>query len=77
MKTKKLFKEKTIYIKNGDMLEEVKDLIQKPLWGYDETFKYDKVVSSGYLHYGSSMFYLSKENFNKEEMNLDQLILEL
>lgn len=41
MKTKKLFKEKTIYIKNGDM------------------------------------FYLSKENFNKEEMNLDQLILEL
>jgi hypothetical protein len=23
------------------------------------------------------MFYLSKENFNKEEMNLDQLILEV
>ena len=55
----------------------MEDLIQEPLWGYDETFKYDKVVSSGYLHYGSSMFYLSKENFNKEEMNLDQLILEV
>ena len=77
MKTKKLFKEKTTYIKNGDMLEEVKDLIQEPLWGYDDTFKDDEVVSSGYLHYGSGMFYLSKENFNKEEMNLDQLILEL
>ena len=44
MKTKKLFKEKTIYIKNGDMLDEVKDLIQEPLWGYDETFKDDEVV---------------------------------
>ena len=54
-----------------------KDLIQKPLWGYDETFKDDEVVSSGYLHYESGMFYLSKENFNKEEMNLDQLILEV
>ena len=77
MKTKKILKEKTIYIKNGDMLEEVKDLIQEFLWGYDETFKDNEAVSSGYLHYGSGMFYLSKENFNKNEINLNQLILEV
>ena len=72
---KKLFKGKTLFIENGVMLEEVRDIFADkgaPIrWGYDETYNEDDEVYSGYLHYGK-VVYLSKEKFGKTEMTYEE-----
>lgn len=62
---KKLLRKNTFFIKNGVHLEQVKVLVDVPLWGYDDTYENDKTVSSGYLHYENGMYFLSKNKFDK------------
>ncbi len=67
---RKLLKNKTFLIIDGNHLEEIKDKLFKeynedPIWGYDDTYKEDNEVSSGFLHWDRG-FYLSKDSLNKE-----------
>lgn len=62
---KKILKKNTIFIKNGDHLEKIRDSMNGVLFGYDDTFEDEDVVNSGYLHYEDKMFFLSKNNLNK------------
>ena len=67
MKTKKLFKEKTIYIKNGDMLEEVKykpikKIIMKILIDKHEE---EKVIEQDRIEIWVSEDKMFKINFNQ------------
>ena len=75
---KKLFNEQTLYIENGVMLEEVRDVFFKKgvtiRWGYDETYVNDDTVSSGYLHFDDGVFYLSKKSFDKPIITMEQFL---
>ncbi len=77
---KKLFKEKTLFIKDGVMLEEVRDILFKNdedvRLGYDHTYDGDNEVSSGYFHCLKKRFYLSKNTFEKEVMTYEDFISE-
>lgn len=72
---KKILRKNTIHIKDGVMLEKVRGILFKSgestLWGYDETYINDDVVSSGFLHYEKG-FYLSKESFDKQILSEEE-----
>jgi hypothetical protein len=73
---KKIFTEKTLFIEDGKMLEEVKDYFVKnnlrSIWGFDTSYEFDATVSSGYLHF-DGLFYLSKLDFDKPVITFDEL----
>lgn len=71
---RKLLKNNTFRIKDGNHLEEIKDKFfqehgEDPLWGYDDSYDNDYTVSSGYLHWQKGMFFLSKLHFGKTILN--------
>jgi hypothetical protein len=74
---KKLFTEKTLFIKDGKMLEDVKDRFFKQgyttLWGYNQhDYKDDKEVSSGFLHYEDKVYFLAKSDYRKPVMSVEE-----
>lgn len=70
----KVLNEKALLINNGEELEKARDILiikgHEGLLGYDSSFEKDDPVSSGYLHYDDGMFYLSKNTFDKEVINM-------
>ncbi len=73
---KNILKEYYLPIKNGDELEEFRDLLElnnlNTIIGYDETFEESEVVSEGFMHYDKG-FFLSKNNFSKLGIHFNYL----
>jgi hypothetical protein len=73
---RKILLASTLFIENGNRLEEVKDLFQKKnlttLWGYDASYDLDSEASSGFLHF-DGLFYMSKLSFDKPVITFDEL----
>jgi hypothetical protein len=65
---KKQLRKSTFFINGGEELESFRDVLAKNslsvLMGYDESYKDDKTVNTGYVHYEKG-FYLSKNSFDK------------
>lgn len=75
---KQFFKDKTLYIKDGDQLEEFREiLIQTNLsvrMGYDDSYSAGEGVSCGYMHRVDNRFYLSKNSFLKKETTFNEVL---
>jgi len=73
---KNFFKNNTMYIPNGETLEEIKDRFEQQgytvIWGYDESYKEEESVSEGYLHFENKRFFLSKDHFGKLTISLEE-----
>lgn len=74
---KQFFKGKTLYINGGEQLEEFREILRETnlsvRMGYDETYKDDKEVNTGYIHFESNKFFLSKNSFFKKEISFNDL----
>jgi hypothetical protein len=78
---RKQLKKKTVYIKNGDDLELVRDILMKNgescRMGYDESYKLpNECASKGYLYRVRNSYYISLiKNENAQEISFDEFKL--